>query len=52
MRSVYEEWCDQHGEKPIGGKALSQALQRVGVQKARTKADRFYRGVTVTRGDR
>jgi putative DNA primase/helicase len=58
LRGAYERWSEQHGERPLSAKALTQSLlRRGGITTGRTKHSRYYAGLAlggcrVTAGDR
>jgi putative DNA primase/helicase len=51
VRTAYEQWCTEAGEVPVSAKAFGLALQRAGIGSRRTKAARYYLGITVLNTD-
>lgn len=51
IRTAYERWCLEVGETPVIPKAFGLALGRAGVTSTRTKAARFYQGITLLADD-
>jgi hypothetical protein len=49
--AAYEAWADREGEDPITPMKLTFELRKRGVQSARTKRTRLYRGLRVTGSD-
>lgn len=47
VREAYESWCRESGEVPVSAKAFGIGLQRRGITTSRTKAARFYQGMTL-----
>jgi putative DNA primase/helicase len=46
LRSAYESWCHEQGERPVGPKALTQELRsRYDVASDRDNSARFYSGI-------
>jgi putative DNA primase/helicase len=44
----YSEWCEEHSEKPMSKIELGARLAEKGFTRGRTKAGRFWRGLSVT----
>jgi putative DNA primase/helicase len=40
IRQAYETWCRETGDQPVTAKAFGMALQRAGVESARTSTAR------------
>lgn len=47
LRATYEAWCSESGERPLGGRAFSEALRAQGAEPERRHAGRGWRGVGI-----
>lgn len=47
LRALYEAWCSESGERPLGGRAFPEALRAQGAEPERRHSGRGWRGIGI-----